>query len=818
MAANARPPLEQWRSAQLAIARPPAEEQEILRQQLLQEAACEARGEDEKGQAARHERDGQGSALGGETATDATRISGGWENALREGLRHAVQGPAKFRTLPDKDGCLAQLAQAQAQRDDAIRHKDAKFLELQMGVIAARERKNVAILECDNLRRLNDWDAPPSEGKDVPPFDNFLKQLAQARAQRDMATTQRDELEKERDALQAVGADTYYREQIAQARTECDAAIRERDGFRRQCDALQPSPRDTPQVVGFSPATPTYPGGLTENDCKEQLAQIRVERDALVRETEAIVLELLVGRDRITREGDEVVIERDALREAQQANSQRAGGPFFLDIPVAAPNQPQQSIPGIPHQPPDLATPLPIHAASPILDDCPDQLVRARTERDMAIVDLGRDRNSAVRQRDEAIAQRDEAVRESDALRSSREEDSYQELLAQTQIRLDSVSELCNDAIAERDQARRNLATRTAERNGARQRVRLLEEEAREAQIREAECRKQLRHNQGQDNPIVVALIEKLASLQQSFEERVTEALSGAEQRRPLVNAERDHYFQQVEIGNTALQNAQAALHEAEQNVKRLEAELEDARAERNFAQNEARVAESASDLQMKELEQEHRQELALSSERAHLQARIAEEAIRDWNGARAERDNSQKRLLDCERDAARVIGVEFELPERLPRDCEGALETTLQRVDELEELLKAANVRANTAGVAAATRRRANDRHRHQPRGSPRGSPSEQELFSRDQQPAGNLIPPHPPTPPPRSRIRVRLARRVPPPGGVQEDTQDEPSADLGRRQQQRSTRNPAPNYGAPSSRKRKASDPGSKVLAKRR
>lgn len=785
----------------------------------------------------------------------------------------AVPGPGVQR-IPHEDDCLDQLAQARTERDEAVMYRNARFFELQMGVRAAQARRDVAIAERDNLRRLNDPNAPSSSAQDIPPSEGpgeyYFEQLAQARAQRDAVTTQRDELERERDALRAEGADAYYQEQITLARADRDEAmrstedivyeagrdrdramqqlseviqernalpaeqkaqrksdsaqglgrtrekrddaIRAEDEVTPQHDRLQPTPMDTLQVAGAPAVVATHPSNLLENGCERELARIRAERYALVKEAEGIVLELTGERARINKEGDEIIVERDALREAQQGDSRKADGPLLPGIAVSKLAPSQQGIPGIPHVTANPVTPPPVNTGNPFLYGCPNQLSEVRAERDATILKIEGDRDRAIRQRDEAIARRDEAAHECDVLRSIHQEDICQELLAQTQINLDSVSQLHNDAIAERDQTRGDLATRTAERNGARQRVRLLEEEAREAQVREGELRKQLRNCQGQDNPVVVALNRKLTSLQQSFEERVAEALSEAAQTKRLVDIERDRQIQQIEISDAALRNSQTALHEAEERAARLDAELEDARAAKKSAQNEVREVESAANLRMEEFEQDHRQQLALSAERAHRQARIAEEATRDRDRTRAERDKAQELLLNCEREVARASGVESELAERLSRNCKVALEATLQRVDQLEELLQAANARANTTKLATIAKRRGNDRH---------GIPSEQEPSFGDEQPAHeskNINPLRPQSPPLRLRIRSGPLRRVPLAEGAQEHIPNEPFADVVRHRRQRSTRNPAPNYGAPSSRKRKAGDTGSDMPAKRR
>jgi chromosome segregation ATPase len=93
---------------------------------------------------------------------------------------------------------------------------------------------------------------------------------------------------------------------------------------------------------------------------------------------------------------------------------------------------------------------------------------------------------------------------------------SRDEAFAQIQAELAMVTSQRDEALAERDHAQRELATRTGERNGVRQRVRILDDDIKEAQWREERLTAELKESQASTENLsyqIIGLTKEITDL-----------------------------------------------------------------------------------------------------------------------------------------------------------------------------------------------------------------------------------------------------------------------------------------------------------------
>jgi hypothetical protein len=280
------------------------------------------------------------------------------------------------------------------------------------------------------------------------------------------------------------------------------------------------------------------------------------------------------------------------------------------------------------------------------------------------------------KQRDEALAKLDQPwddLARPLSPRSSPTSFLYQECETKLAILQTSL----NQTIGELEQSRRDLATRTGERNGARQRIAVLEDdieerEAKEIKLREeiavreakeVQLREELRLEREED-PLSDKLFVELAELRKQFEEseekveflteRVLEGDIKCEEESAKVTALEEAAEQgnavveslqlQIENGNAELVSLTEALHMSRAETQRLEAELQAAKRDLETAKEEA-SAKTTTALNTKEQDTLHftsqasiwrqeveRTQLELSSCQASLQKTTASLDVAEAN------------------------------------------------------------------------------------------------------------------------------------------------------------------------------------------
>jgi len=109
----------------------------------------------------------------------------------------------------------------------------------------------------------------------------------------------------------------------------------------------------------------------------------------------------------------------------------------------------------------------------------------------------------------------------------------YEEKLNAARAEIDLMKQQRDTVMAELKQLQRDLATRTAERNGARQRIKLLDEEIAERQMTEVQLREELRLGREED-PLADKLFVELVELRKEYEDAEEERLRAEERFKCL--------------------------------------------------------------------------------------------------------------------------------------------------------------------------------------------------------------------------------------------------------------------------------------------
>jgi chromosome segregation ATPase len=200
-----------------------------------------------------------------------------------------------------------------------------------------------------------------------------------------------------------------------------------------------------------------------------------------------------------------------------------------------------------------------------------------------------------------------------------RDSQDYEEKLPLARAECDLVKQQTNQALAELELTRRDLATRTAERNGARQRMQLLDEEIAERETREIQLKEELRLAREED-PLADKLFVELHELRTAYEaveerraaaedeikelqlemyeaeakggrdlERIKQLESVVEWNNGLIeNLER-----QLGAANSQLSSMSAGLNARQVDVQRIAADLQTARNDFERALTSSKAFES---------------------------------------------------------------------------------------------------------------------------------------------------------------------------------------------------------------------------------
>jgi hypothetical protein len=476
-----------------------------------------------------------------------------------------------------------------------------------------------------------------------------------------------------------------------------------------------------------------------EKDCQQQLSQTRFELDQAFHE-----------RDEARSQRDKVMYKRDlAILGQNQARAERdrVPSPDPEAFKTASASN-DRILDNRCRQPEEFLVKIDKSGSRMIMTDLPTEDEQA--DHDATARELSLERELAVFRKESIETEKRMRSKEPDHEPHQNYSTSYQTsqnlphgkilpnrlgihteiglqyLLVQTQTERDLTLQQRDEARAERDQALRDLATRTAERNGARQRVQLLDDELREAHIREGGLREKLRLEQEAENPMVATLQGELNGLQHTFDDRLATALAEAERRRLLVVAESEHYFQQVEASNAAFLEAQTGLHEAQGKVQQLETALRIMRDERDTTSIGVNSNHSGGkDVLPDQLKGDLRDNLATELGTANEQIIVAETAIRNLDAAPSDVTNILRDLAAIRRE---LEAVQLTLQNITREDCKlesQSLEATassgevgqhsvvpsnnltrvlaerdaaLERIQYLEEHLRAASARADAA------------------------------------------------------------------------------------------------------------------------
>jgi chromosome segregation ATPase len=189
-----------------------------------------------------------------------------------------------------------------------------------------------------------------------------------------------------------------------------------------------------------------------------------------------------------------------------------------------------------------------------------------------------------------------------------------EEKLAIARAEYDLVKQQRDEALAELEQTRRDLATRTAERNGARQRMSLLDEEIAERETREVQLREQLRLEREKDS-LADKLVVELHELREKYEEVEQERVAAEEKIQRLQdelikddvkrtqcletaveasNSIVEGLERQLEAANAQLSFTSAALNGRQLEIQRIGAEFQTARKDLETARAESKAFEAS--------------------------------------------------------------------------------------------------------------------------------------------------------------------------------------------------------------------------------
>jgi hypothetical protein len=144
------------------------------------------------------------------------------------------------------------------------------------------------------------------------------------------------------------------------------------------------------------------------------------------------------------------------------------------------------------------------------------------------------------------------------------EANSMQEKIEQ----LESVLASLEETRGELEQSRRDLATRTGERNGARQRIAILEDEVKEQEMKELQLREELRLEREED-PLADKLFVEISELRKQLEEAEGKAKSLPELQKLYeeVDGQRAVAEQELVVMQQRLVNAEATMKETRERL-----------------------------------------------------------------------------------------------------------------------------------------------------------------------------------------------------------------------------------------------------------
>jgi len=196
----------------------------------------------------------------------------------------------------------------------------------------------------------------------------------------------------------------------------------------------------------------------------------------------------------------------------------------------------------------------------------------------------------------------------------------YEEKLNAARAEIDLMKQQRDTVMAELKQLQRDLATRTAERNGARQRIKLLDEEIAERQMTEVQLREELRLGREED-PLADKLFVELVELRKEYEDAEEERLRAEERFKCLqqqvyeADVKRGEDIEklkslesvvekttgvvesvehQVQAANAKLRTMSATLDARQLDVQRIHSELLTARNDLGMAQVECKGYQTA--------------------------------------------------------------------------------------------------------------------------------------------------------------------------------------------------------------------------------